>query len=388
MGNHSEQKLHFKVESAKVVVAHGHTSIEVFNSMVPLILASEITPQWDWKFIDYDVSDLKKQSGNLLILVRKYHSGTVPDHVIADDLNGARENFDKIVYFDDSAAASVVLFNVFPFVDEYWKRSSLKDSSLYSKEFYGGHLFSDYYHGRYDIEDGDMAYTNQTCEEWMLEKLKVAWNIGAGAYPINRFSILNKHYFYVRKISTALSILPSVSLIRPAVRAYVSGMKEELQKEVSLCGKDRKISARFIASGYRNSIGFQRKLLIESMHGRDIFLQGLLSKWDFVQESSHVYSMLSPFGWGEICYRDFEAVLGGAYLIKPDMSHINTWPNIYQEGMYHSLNWDVSDMDELVNIFEDCEYGSGAVNQVRKKYLEAVDTFAERAIGMIESVSQ
>ena len=30
--------------------------------------------------------------------------------------------------------------------------------------------------------------------------------------------------------------------------------------------------------------------------------------------------MLSPFGWGEICYRDFEAALNGMLLIKPDMN--------------------------------------------------------------------
>jgi len=372
----------------KIVVAHGHTSIEVFNSMVPLVLASERSPQWNWKFIDYGVSDLQKQSGNVLILVRKYHSGTVDDSVIERELTGARRNFDKIIYFDDSAAASVVLFNVFPFVDEYWKRSRLKDSSLYSKGFYGGHLFSNYYHERYDIDDGDMAYTNQVCEESGLEKLKIAWNIGAGAYPVNRSSLLNRHYFYIRKIATALSIFPSVLLIRAVVKEYVEEMKRELRKEVELCSKDRKISARFIASGYRNSIGFQRQLLTESMQGRDIFLRGLLPKWDFVQESNSVYAMLSPFGWGEICYRDFEAVLGGAYLIKPDMSHIDTWPNIYLDGMYRPIDWDISDINVVSDAFEDCACCNDVVNRVRGEYLESIEVLAERAIGMIDSACQ
>ena len=31
---------------------------------------------------------------------------------------------------------------------------------------------------------------------------------------------------------------------------------------------------------------------------------------------------MSPFGFGEICYRDFEAMLNGACLIKPDVSHL------------------------------------------------------------------
>lgn len=28
---------------------------------------------------------------------------------------------------------------------------------------------------------------------------------------------------------------------------------------------------------------------------------------------------ISPFGWGKICYRDFEATLCGAASIKPNM---------------------------------------------------------------------
>ena len=47
---------------------------------------------------------------------------------------------------------------------------------------------------------------------------------------------------------------------------------------------------------------------------------------------------LSPFGWGEIGARDFEIFINGSLLIKPDMSHletygtfINLWKPLFQQ---------------------------------------------------------
>ena len=38
---------------------------------------------------------------------------------------------------------------------------------------------------------------------------------------------------------------------------------------------------------------------------------------------------LSPFGMGELCFRDFEIIQFGSVMIKPDMSKVITHPNIY-----------------------------------------------------------
>ena len=34
-------------------------------------------------------------------------------------------------------------------------------------------------------------------------------------------------------------------------------------------------------------------------------------------------------GEREINYRDYESFLSGSVLIKPDMDHVDTWPNYY-----------------------------------------------------------
>lgn len=43
-------------------------------------------------------------------------------------------------------------------------------------------------------------------------------------------------------------------------------------------------------------------------------------------------AVLCPWGWGEATYRDYEAMALGAVVIKPDTSHVESWPDIYQAG--------------------------------------------------------
>jgi hypothetical protein len=57
---------------------------------------------------------------------------------------------------------------------------------------------------------------------------------------------------------------------------------------------------------------------------------------------------VSPFGYGELCWRDFESVLMGSLLVKPDMSHVRTEPNIFVPGeTYVPVRWDWSDLAEV-----------------------------------------
>lgn len=57
----------------------------------------------------------------------------------------------------------------------------------------------------------------------------------------------------------------------------------------------------------------------------------------------------SPFGYGEVCWRDYEAIMCGAVLIKPSMSHIETAPDIFVDHQtYLSIAWDFSDLHEVI----------------------------------------
>jgi len=60
----------------------------------------------------------------------------------------------------------------------------------------------------------------------------------------------------------------------------------------------------------------------------------------------------SPFGYGEVCWRDYEAIMCGALLIKPDMAHVKTEPNIFIPfETYIPVAWDFSDLEEKVTYY-------------------------------------
>ena len=70
-----------------------------------------------------------------------------------------------------------------------------------------------------------------------------------------------------------------------------------------------------------------------------------ISYLSYLREMYKYSSFISPFGWGERCFRDFESIILGKVLIKPNCEHIITWPNIYQDNMYVSIDWDLSNLD-------------------------------------------
>lgn len=58
----------------------------------------------------------------------------------------------------------------------------------------------------------------------------------------------------------------------------------------------------------------------------------------------------SPFGYGELCWRDIEAFLAGAVLIKPDMGHVQTEPNLFiPHETYLPVRWDFADLADVVH---------------------------------------
>jgi len=84
---------------------------------------------------------------------------------------------------------------------------------------------------------------------------------------------------------------------------------------------------------------------------------------------------VSPFGCGELCWRDFEAFLCGSVLIKPDMSHIESWPDLFVAGeTYVPVAWDYSDLETACKELVADEPARLAIaTNARDKVLEALN---------------
>lgn len=59
---------------------------------------------------------------------------------------------------------------------------------------------------------------------------------------------------------------------------------------------------------------------------------------------------VSPWGYGEWCWRDFEAIYSGAILIKPDTSFVKMIPDLYQNNLYYiPCKQDFSDLGKKIS---------------------------------------
>jgi Glycosyl transferases group 1 len=76
---------------------------------------------------------------------------------------------------------------------------------------------------------------------------------------------------------------------------------------------------------------------------------GRVSQKRFFQELKESKLCFSPFGYGEVCWRDFEAMSTGAVLVKPDMSHHRLAHDFFVPGeTYIPVKWDLSNLSETV----------------------------------------
>ena len=82
--------------------------------------------------------------------------------------------------------------------------------------------------------------------------------------------------------------------------------------------------------------------------------------------------IFAPFGYGEMAPRDLEAAMFGSVLIKPDMSYIDTKPNVFIDGeTYMSCKNDFSDLQEKVEmILGNMKNYHYIIENARKKFVE------------------
>ena len=75
-----------------------------------------------------------------------------------------------------------------------------------------------------------------------------------------------------------------------------------------------------------------------------------LPKQEYLQTLWNSKISFSPYGMGEICFRDFECMQLGTIFIKPTHDLVHTIPNIYEDGKtYIGCKYDWSDLEEKID---------------------------------------
>jgi len=226
-----------------------------------------------------------------------------------------------LIYCDTTDSTGWVQSEVLPIVDLYLKSQLLRDRSGYLKPFYGHRPYTDYYHRRYGVEDDVPEWSRPVADPASLAKLRLSWNSGLADYSLfgpYRMAL------YMR--------LPLRGLLRfPAPVAGPGG------------ARPHPVTSRFATRYARNTVGWQRQQIHQKLAGR--VQTRKIGRRLYFDELKRSKVVISPFGFGEITLKDYEAILNGALLLKPDMSHMTTWPDLFEAGrtmLTHS--WDLNDL--------------------------------------------
>ena len=123
----------------------------------------------------------------------------------------------------------------------------------------------------------------------------------------------------------------------------------------------------------RASISHQRQTILSKL-GSGVNARKL-NRRSYLKELSQSQSVLSPFGLGEITLKDFEVFLSGACLIKPDMSHLETWPDLFLPSVtFASFKWDFNDLENIISfLYDEPQSRIAIATAAQENYRQFVD---------------
>jgi len=237
----------------------------------------------------------------------------------------------KIFFIDPWDQVSSRFFGVLPYVDKLLKYQRLKDVKQYRQPFAGGTVITDYLARQgYDLHGWHVGSEVPPGYE---DRIGVGWNV-AVARRMERMLFrplawrLVKRQF--RRKPKDIDVFCHLS--------YGS-----IDAQESWCTQYRMAAiaaARSLDSSYKLAVSG------EFPEARTVSAK---QYQDEIQRSRIVFS---PFGWGETTWRDYEAVCHDCLLIKPQIDHIETTPNIYYPGdTYVSVRWDFADLAEKCDYY-------------------------------------
>jgi len=284
-------------------------------------------------------------------------------------LEAATRRNPNVVYFDIHDSTGSLQPRVLPFVRRYLKNQLLRDRSLYCTPHYGGRLFTDFAHHRFGIVDREEMRSEPVANAVDLAKLAVGWNAGFADYGPG--GILR------REIYRRLPLSPLVR--RPSGFADPAAPRP--------VGLGFRMTRRYA----RETVAFQR---VETARRLGIDDEPRLGRGAFMRELARTRVVVSPFGWGEINLRDYEACIAGAAIVKPDMSHLETWPDLFVAGeTYLPYRWDFADLADVVDGAGRSEASArGIAARAQALYRTAVASdegdkaFCERFISLMRAV--
>lgn len=231
----------------------------------------------------------------------------------------------KLIFFDISDNAVSPYFDILPYVDLFLMPFVFRDQNNYEQPFKGGNIMADYLADRFQLEtteangfhDGLFLSHPGTDQ---LPKIMPSWNWMLWRSMIRTFKAQGYHCILngQRTIDITCRFAQYEGWCR-FHRLHVGKRLSALSPKYAIIATKDKVDLQ----------SYYREL-----------------------ESSRI--SFSPFGYGEICPKDFEAMIKGCLLFKPSVEHLTTYPQIHiADETYVPVAWDLSDLDEKVAYYLD-----------------------------------
>ena len=261
------------------------------------------------------------------------------EHITNDKLStlklieNLRNQVPHTIWFNTSDGTGSIHREVLDVVSLYLKGQLLRDRDLYQEPLYGGRVYTNYFNKSFNIEDG-MPISSEVLSSSQIAKLRISWNLG-----------LAPTFSYARNLARAILLqgncLEHLHLIDPIPRT--------LPTVEPIADNQLRICARMSLNHPRETIRYHRHLTHNALQKISVDTTAV-SKHKYFRELRKSDVTVSPFGWGEVCIRDFEAFLAGSVVVKPDVEHIDTFPEIYNPWeTYVPVRWDLSDLLDKIS---------------------------------------
>ncbi len=293
----------------------------------------------DYIFVSnkFFTDNYKLKLSNKFGLFKKIISNKIRFNEIAENLSKKNKN---LIWFDLTDSAGTTQFEVMPYVKRYIKGQLYKNKDLYKKNLFRNRYFSDFYQKKFRIER-DIKFDFCKLDKSNEQKIILGWNLG------NFFDILNYNNYEKFFCLSKLVFLKS----KKELFKYSLRNREIVDKKFDIFFR---LSNR--KRNEKKSIHFQRQYVedfLDKKYNVKIFKKRMSHK---VYLNNLMNSKISVgcFGWGEICYREFEATRMGTAVVYPNIEYIETWPNIFVDGKtYKSYELDFSNLQESINFLLD-----------------------------------
>jgi hypothetical protein len=255
----------------------------------------------------------------------------------------------RLIWFDAADSTGSSDFPIISLVDVFMKKQRLRDINYYtSNEHHDLRIWLN----SFPVEQ---RTTFVPCPTNQIHKIKLGWNLGFNDY---------RYFGYkMSRLSNYLSsrVYPIHMTPYDTTRKYDLVFRGTIHKDK---GENHRISYQ------RNHVlGLFEKLNLAIATGKNV------SKARYWKELRDSKLSISPFGWGEICYRDFETFIAGSVLIKPLMSHLETYPNLFIENeTYVPVSWDLHGLEaQLEHIVAHYEEYKQIAKNAQMEYFNVVN---------------